>query len=1290
MSQTPEQLAKVVSQEPLPAQASTKHKAGVLTHCWRSFKGLCRLLIYLPLGLLILIAILIGTDFGSRITVFLADTFVPDLDITYVSGTINSRLEVKDTHWGMDGITVDVNSLQLTWLPMCLLRKQLCVDELVASNIQVEIDTDKLAQSDPTDTHSPDNLQTEDEDNVEIQLPFGIDLQHASLAGVKVRVDDMQFNAENLQTQAQWQQTGIRVNQLNSQGLLVSIPLGSKDTEVSTVEQEESEWAMAHLPEVFMPIPVFVSDAKFTDSLLKLGQRQDKFKQINLQASYHSFLVHVEQLEVEHTYGNASLAGELSLKADYPMALSAVLDAQHIAELPELKAQKLTINAEGGFDKLNITATGSGHIDLSLDGDIALSSPTLPYHLKLKSKRLTWPLDNPLYIGESINLSSQGSLSHQSVTLTSLINTPYQPQLDIDTAFKHTAQQIEIAHLNAKGSIGELIASGSASYGDKIGWDADIKLNQFKMEQLVLELEKPLPASSISGQLHTQGTLDSKQWQVGIAQSDLHGEIQGYPFELLGDVTINSKLSLSANSLTLNALQSALHLSGAVKDTWAVDALLDIPDLGLWHQDASGSIKSNIKVSGQSSHPQIGIIADALDLQFDQFELEHAQIKGNYRPLDTHEFALSMNAKKLTWDDIDIDSVTLGAKGNEREQKLGLQSFGELQVDSKIYSRFDSKTEKLTAEINTFSVNSIMGPWSLEAPFDITWQNREQSGLVQPFCWQHKEGNLCLNDPAELGVKGDANISFSGDLGSVLTPFLPDNFAWEAPAKLNTQLAWQAGGKPTGLLTLNFDPGHISLNNNNRQLDIGYKLLNLQAALDEKKLSTQVSFDSHDIASLEGQLDINVTPDRTLSGYTKLHQINLEALSEFMPQLERLAGKISSELTIGGTLIKPDISGEIALKQGELLITANPTQLEDIDLSLKLSGQKADVDGNWLMGDGKATLDGVIDWGGDELNGDISFNGNNLAIIQPPLALLNVSPNLKIQFKKQSLDIQGGIDIPSGNIKVVQLPEGGVAESSDVVFEDSISSGEKEQTPLAITSNIQINVADKLKIDGMGLRGKLTGTLDLKQEAFRPAQLYGDIRVVDGNYKFMGQTLEIKAGEVQFIGPLSIPNLNIEAVREIKEEDVVAGVRITGTPIKPIVTLFSSPTKEQAEILSYIIKGTGFHSNDSDQNSSLMMGAALTLSNQLGGGAVNNIGNSATTLIEKMGFSNVQLDANDDGRVAISGFIGEDLMVKYGVGVFNPGYEVTVRYYLLSQLYLETVSGTVEQSLDIYYNFDID
>jgi translocation and assembly module TamB len=258
-----------------------------------------------------------------------------------------------------------------------------------------------------------------------------------------------------------------------------------------------------------------------------------------------------------------------------------------------------------------------------------------------------------------------------------------------------------------------------------------------------------------------------------------------------------------------------------------------------------------------------------------------------------------------------------------------------------------------------------------------------------------------------------------------------------------------------------------------------------------------------------------------------------------------------------------------------------------------------------------------------------------------------------------------------------------------VVFDDSIAATQPKTSPYAIVADLNISVGNELRIDGMGLKGKLQGTLKLQQQAFRPPLLFGNIKVNQGSYKFMGQTLKIRTGEVQFVGPTSLPNLNIEAIREIKTEDLVAGVRVTGTPSRPVVTLFSNPAKEQAEILSYIIKGSGFNSANNEQNNSLMMGAALGLGSQVGGGAINNLGNTATGLIEEFGFSNVQLDTNDEGRVAISGFIGDNLMVKYGVGVFNPGYEMTVRYYLLSQLYLETVSGTLGQSLDIYYNFNI-
>ena len=59
----------------------------------------------------------------------------------------------------------------------------------------------------------------------------------------------------------------------------------------------------------------------------------------------------------------------------------------------------------------------------------------------------------------------------------------------------------------------------------------------------------------------------------------------------------------------------------------------------------------------------------------------------------------------------------------------------------------------------------------------------------------------------------------------------------------------------------------------------------------------------------------------------------------------------------------------------------------------------------------------------------------------------------------------------------------------------------------------------------------------------------------------------------------------------------------------------------------------------------------------------------------------------DSSKVVVSGNITPRLQVKYGVGLFDGLAEVTLRYKLMSQLYLQSVSG-VNQAFDILYQFD--
>ncbi|QYJ84681.1 translocation/assembly module TamB domain-containing protein [Shewanella mesophila] len=1298
-----------MSLDPAPEQIDNKQvepfTRSPLNRVFRWIRHTLRVVIYLPLLLLIIAAILIGTPFGSRIAVNLADLLVPNLEVSYGSGTLNQQLALSHAHWQMSGIDIDAEALLLNWRPLCLLQQQLCVNALNASKVVVNIDTELIGPSiehnelTTSGKNSSDLVGTEkrgkDIDQFipsdhQLTLPIGIILTETQLENVSVRVNDMQFNADSLKGQASWLETGLRVNTLSSDGLFASIPLNSRQGATEVEAASDEEWPLAHLPQVLMPMPIFVDNAELTNSQLLLGSRLDKFEHISLQGSYTLYDIVVEHLAIKHDYGQLQLDGKLTLNHDYPMKLNLESTLVKVPELPLLKQQQIEAYIEGSFEKLNVTSKGQGHINYQLASSIDLTQASLPYSLHLTSDHIMWPLTAPQYEAKALTLNTTGSLEEQQASFTGKLLTPYHPELQIETELTHNKQQIDIRQLDVDSDMGKLRLTGQLGYGEQISWNAAIDTEKLELQYVTLNNESTLPDTQITGHIKTQGNIGKEHWQIAVSDADLNGAIDDYPLRLQGDLQVNEKYHLNAKNLVIDALESQLSISGRVDEQWTLTGELSVPALSLWDPRASGAIAATVHVSGENEHPEISLSGETIEFNFAEVSVEKARLKGFYRPLDKHQFALSLKSSEIKRDTISLSSFTLGLKGDQEKQKLGLQTFGDIRLDTSIASTFDIDTEQLDLNIKRLSLNSMMGLVELDKPINLKWDNKQQQGDVSPFCWQHQHGALCLEDNVTLANAGNAAVTFSGDIGALLDPILPDQLNWQGPATLNSKFSWAAPQKPKALIELIMPKGQLSLQTNKRKIDASYRHLSIKASLDEALLAINTQFESEKFANIDSHIEIGVIPGNPLSGNIKLSKINLLSLSDFTPQLETLDGIISSDLTLSGTLQKPELLGNIILKQGKLLAAANPTLLDNIDLNIDLKGQDADLNASWNMGDGNADLLGNIDWNDGNLRGNITFNGDKLAFIQPPMIILDVSPALNVQFGNNSLNIDGQIDVPSGHVHIVQLPEGGIAESSDVIFNDSLASKQQVNDPLAITSKIKIHVGDKLSIDGMGLKGRLKGTLDLRQEAYKPPSLYGDIKVVNGNYKFMGQTLAIKMGEVQFIGPLAVPNLNIEAIREIKEDDVTAGVRVTGTPLRPIVTLFSTPAKEQAEILSYIVKGTGINNNSDSQNSALMMGAALTIGNQLGGGTVNSIGNQATGVIEKFGLSNVQLDTNDDGKVAISGFIGENLMVKYGIGVFSPGYEMTVRYYLMSQLYLESVSGSIEKSLDIYYNFNID
>ena len=156
-----------------------------------------------------------------------------------------------------------------------------------------------------------------------------------------------------------------------------------------------------------------------------------------------------------------------------------------------------------------------------------------------------------------------------------------------------------------------------------------------------------------------------------------------------------------------------------------------------------------------------------------------------------------------------------------------------------------------------------------------------------------------------------------------------------------------------------------------------------------------------------------------------------------------------------------------------------------------------------------------------------------------------------------------------------ELPESAVGVSSDeVMLDDQLKPIQPKTASIPINSNLMIHVGNDVRLDAFGLKARLKGDLKVVQDK-KGLGLNGQIDIPSGRFHAYGQDLIVRKGQLMFSGPPDQPLLNIEAIRnpESTEDDVTAGVRVTGPADAPKLEVFSDPAKSQQEALSYLLRG---------------------------------------------------------------------------------------------------------------------
>jgi translocation and assembly module TamB len=291
-----------------------------------------------------------------------------------------------------------------------------------------------------------------------------------------------------------------------------------------------------------------------------------------------------------------------------------------------------------------------------------------------------------------------------------------------------------------------------------------------------------------------------------------------------------------------------------------------------------------------------------------------------------------------------------------------------------------------------------------------------------------------------------------------------------------------------------------------------------------------------------------------------------------------LGGQLIAKGSLGGALEHPQVTGHGDLAHGRFEDASTGLKLREVSASVDLQGEALTVEHFTAS---------------DAHTGSLSGQGR-----------LEVGPNgastLTLKAKGfQLLDNELAKATASGQVTVVREANGQAKLSGDLTIDRADISAESSRTPPgvvvmdvvernkpyvpskglqaqagtgpAIDLDVKIKAPGRIYVKGLGLDAELSLDAHVGGATSAPV-LEGAANIVRGDYDFAGKRFTIDDRGVVYLAttPDKI-RLDLTATQEVPS--LTAIIRIQGTAAKPQITLTSTPTLPDDEVLSQVLFG---------------------------------------------------------------------------------------------------------------------
>lgn len=960
-------------------------------------------------------------------------------------------------------------------------------------------------------------------------------------------------------------------------------------------------------------------------------------------------------------------------------------------------AVHLTLSGQGS---LNDTLSLSGRIEnvpgVQGASFVLTASPTklgLPLSAEIRADKVE--ISGAIVNAVDVNLSGKAVDYALNATAKALYPVDEKHSVTADIVIRGKGSEVasHLTGFSILSNVGRVQIDGQANWEKNVRFAAALNLSGLNTKEVL-----PQTPLTVDGSFVIWGERQNGRWKAKLQDLTVLGELRGQSLALTGAVESHGNGIVEAPELYFAVGNNTFEFSGKAdfaKDIPELDfkTKIDAPDFGLVDPNLLGSVKGTLAVTGTTRLPVINADLTARNIDYFGTTLKRGHLTGRMRSRDVVSGRLTLQLTDFKTQGVDMRKATIELRGNELRHNLTVHTEGTpVSVDAKISGIYERMLGNWAGALAELKVKTAYGPVTLEKPMRLAYVPDLNRANVSKACLAHTHARLCLENDLKIDLTNRSDLRILIGLPkfdlAFIKQYFPGRFVADGIIKANADVTLLAGLSelPRGRVTVRAQDISTKYRMDLSDLKVGFNSVHLSFANAKDSIEGNWKIDIKDNGDIEGSLRMSdLFNSRTVDGTLKFVAVDATLVNSFLSPGESAEGQWFGNLRFAGTLEEPLIYGRTGLFNAKLDSTKLPFEMLPSDIKLTFNGNSSTLEGHLKTPQGEVALNGSADWRTiGEGKAIVTTKGSNLRVTLPPDIEFDLTTDVTCEASSDLIKLDGAISIPWAKVSVSKLPASAVDVSDDVVRLDRPRAKKKAAgKPIPIESNLRIHIGDDVRVEAMGLKARLTGNLNVIQDN-GTLGLTGQISVPSGSFKAYGQDLLVRRGEFHFVGAVANPLLDLEAIRnpDRTADDVIAGIRVTGSVDSPQVAVFTDPAKSETEALSYLIRGEGLDpSGDSDNT--MITSALINLGLSQGSHVFESLGDAVG--ISGLGFETEGV--GDSSQLVVSGYVLPGLKVKYGVGIFDSLATLTLRYRVIPRLYVEAVSG-VDQALDLLYSFE--